>query len=291
MKKLLLFNALLFLSWAMSAQQQATKIDFKVPTPSPDATFTQQFGEGEIKVSYGRPLTRGRKIFGALVPYDSLWRTGAGECTTLEFGAAVIIGDKKMDPGKYSLFTIPRSNEWTIVLNTDVSLHGSFGYDPKKDAHRFNIKPIVTERFNETFTIEINDFKTNGEASLNLLWENTLIRIPLRTPADDTIMTQIQQRLLKNKEQNADLLFQAANYYHATRRDLQQAAQWALAAEKLDPENFAIPNLAQKIFADLLDYRMATQVAQRAIVLGEKQNKTAAVAALKKRVAEWLKMK
>lgn len=291
MKKLLLFNALLFLFWTLSAQQQASKIDFKVPTPSPDATFTQQFGALEIKVSYGRPLTRGRKIFGALVPYDSLWRTGAGECTTLEFRAAVIIGDKKMEPGKYSLFTIPGAEEWTIVLNTDASLHGSFGYDQKKDAHRFTIKPSRTERFYETFSIEINDFKVNGEASLNLLWENTLVRIPLRTPADDDIMTEIQLRLLKNKEQNADLLFQAANYYYATRRDLQQAAQWALAAEKLDLENFAIPNLAQKIFADMQDYRMATQMAQRAIVLGEKQNRTAAVAALKKRVDEWLKLK
>lgn len=177
MKKVLIFNILLIASSFALAQQPIKK-----PVPSPEAAFTQQFGDSEIQVQYARPLARGRKIFGGLVPFDSLWRTGASECTAITLKEDVIIGGKKLDAGKYSLFTIPTANDWTIVLNSDVSMHGTNGYDPKKDVHRFTAKPMKTDRFYETFTIEINDMMPNGEASLNLIWENTLIKIPLQSP-------------------------------------------------------------------------------------------------------------
>lgn len=167
----------MLLSGFALAQQPAKK-----PTPSPEAAFTQQFGDSEIQVQYARPLARGRKIFGALVPFDSLWRTGASECTVISLKEDVIIGGKKLGAGKYSLFSIPTANDWTIVLNSDVSLHGTGGYDAQKDVHRFTVKPIKTDRFYETFTIEINDMMPNGEASLNLIWENTLVKIPLQSP-------------------------------------------------------------------------------------------------------------
>lgn len=287
MKKLLVFNLLCFLSLAMSAQETAKKVDFKAPTPSPEASFTQQFGGSEIGVAYARPLARGRKIFGALVPYDSLWRTGASDCTTLKFKEEVIVGDKKMSKGKYALFTIPKADEWTIILNSDTTLHGAFGYDEKKDLHRFTVKPMKTDRFYEVFTIEINDFTAKGDASLNVMWENTMVKIPLKNVQDEAIMSEIQKRVIEGKEQGADVLFQSATYYYTTQRDLKQAGQWATAAATADPENFYIPNLAQKIFADLKDYKPALEMAKRAIPLAEKKKMTTTVANLNKRVAEW----
>jgi hypothetical protein len=178
MKKVLIINLLSFLVLALTAQE-ATK---KSPTKSPEAAFTQQFGDSEIGVAYARPLARGRKIFGGLVPYDSLWRTGASDCTTLKFKEEVIIGDKKMAVGKYALFTIPKADEWTVILNSDTTLHGTNGYSAQKDVHRFTVKPMKTDRFYETFTIEINDFTAQGSASLNILWENTMVQIPLQSP-------------------------------------------------------------------------------------------------------------
>ena len=177
MKKVLIFNVLLFLSGFVLAQQPVKK-----PTPSPEAAFTQQFGESEIQVAYARPSAKGRKIFGGLVPFDSLWRTGAAECTVLTLKEDVIIGGKKMGAGKYSLFTIPSANEWIVILNSDVSMHGTFGYDAKKDVHRFTVKPLKIDRFYESFTIEINDFTPQGSASLNIIWENTMVQIPLQSP-------------------------------------------------------------------------------------------------------------
>jgi hypothetical protein len=182
MKKSLLISTLCFWALTIFAQQPTPKVDVKKPTPSPEAAFTQQFGDSEIQVQYARPLARGRKIFGGLIPFDSLWRTGAGECTTLKTKEDVIIGSKKIGAGKYSLFTIPSANEWTVILNSDVSMHGTNGYDAQKDVHRFTVKPIKTGRFYESFTIEINDFTPQGSASLNILWENTMVQIPLQSP-------------------------------------------------------------------------------------------------------------
>ena len=177
MKKILIINVLCFFSFWANAQEAVKKTLPK----SYEAAFTQQFGDSEIQVAYARPLARGRKIFGGIVPFDSLWRTGAGDCTTLKFKEEVMVGDKKIAVGKYSLFTIPSTDEWTIILNSETTMHGTNGYDAQKDVHRFKVKSMKTDRFYETFTIEINDINVKGEAFLNLMWENTLVKIPLKT--------------------------------------------------------------------------------------------------------------
>lgn len=270
--------------------QNAEKISFKAPAASPDASLTQNFGESDITVTYGRPSARGRKIFGQLVPFDSLWRTGANDCTVLNLRETVIIGGKKIPTGKYSLFSIPGSEEWTIILNRDATLHGAFGYDPMVDIHRFKVKPEKTERYYETFVIEFGDFNPKGETTLNLLWENTLIKIPLQTIGDFNVMAEIQKRLMDKPEKNADLLFQAASYYYATKRDIQQAKSWAEAAEKLEGKNYSIPNLIQKIYADLKDYPAAVSAAKRALAIAEKEKMESAVKTLTKRVADLQKL-
>ena len=114
-----------------------------------------------------------------------------------------------------------------------------------------------------------------------------MIKIPIKSKDDDDIMALINQNLIIENKQEASLLFQAANYYYSTGRDLKQAATWATEAEKADKENFDYPNLLQKILADLKDYKAAIQAASRAVILGEKKKMTNAVTGLKKRIAEW----
>ncbi|MEO5945417.1 MAG: DUF2911 domain-containing protein [Chitinophagaceae bacterium] len=283
MKQLL---TILLIGFAVTTFSQE-KISFLTPPSSPEASFTQQLVKGEIKITYSRPLARGRKIFGGLVPFDSLWRTGAGGASSIDLSEEIIIGGKNFQPGKYVLFTIPGEKEWTIIINADTTLHGVFGYDSKKDIHRFKLQPEKTEHFREAFTIEVNEITSRGEGFLSLSWEKTIIKIPLRSPEDEKVMAEINTRLINNKEQNAVLLYQAANYYYTTSRDLKQAAAWATEAEKADKENFDYPNLLQKILADLKDYKAAIQVARRAVMLGEKKKMTNAVTSLKKRIAEW----
>lgn len=187
MKKSLIVNLLYLLALTINAQEAAKK---SLPK-SYEAAFTQQFGGSEIQIAYARPLARGRKIFGALVPFDSLWRTGAGDCTTVNLKEETVIGDKKIAAGKYSLFTIPSAGEWTVILNSETTMHGTNGYNVQKDVHRFKVKSEKTERFYETFTIEINDINAQGEASLNLIWENTVVKIPLKPTLDVKTETSV----------------------------------------------------------------------------------------------------
>jgi hypothetical protein len=283
MKQLL---TILFIGFSSSLFSQE-KVSFLTPPPSPEASFTQQLVNGEITITYSRPLARGRKVLGGLVPFDSLWRTGASGATTIHITEEIIIGDKTLNAGKYALFTIPGEKEWTIIINADTTLHGAFGYDSKKDIHRFKVQSEKVESFQEAFTIDLNEITNKGGGFLNLTWENTAIKIPIKSPVDEKVMAEIKTRLINGKEQNAELFFQAANYYYTTGRDLKQAAAWASEAEKADKENFYYPNLLQKILADQKDYKAAIVVAKRAVVLGEKKKMTNAVNALKKRIAEW----
>ena len=265
------------------------KISFMTPPASPEASFTQQLVKGEITVSYSRPLARGRKVFGGLVPFDSLWRTGAGGAPTINLTEEMIVGDKLLGPGKYAVFTIPGQKEWIIIINADTTLHGTSGYDSKKDLYRFKLQSEKEENFREAFVIEVSDLNRRGEGFISLIWENTKVRIPLKSPIDEKVMATITTRLISNKEKNPELFYQAANYYYVTGRDLDQAATWVLEAENADKENFNYPNLLQKIYADLKNYKSAIQAAKRAIEIGEKKNLTSAVTGLKKRVAEWEK--
>lgn len=282
--KQLLTILLIGFSFSLSAQE---KVSFLTPPPSPEASFTQQLVNGEIIVHYSRPLARGRKIFGGLVTYDSLWRTGASGATILHLTEELIVGDKALKEGKYALFTIPGVNEWTIIVNADTSLHGAFGYTSSKDVLRFNVMSAKSEQFTEAFTISFTDLTNRGSGFITLAWENTVVKIPVRSPVDDKVMAEINTRLIANREQNKELCYQAANYYYTTGRDLKLAASWAAEAEKMDSENFNYPNLLQKILTDKKDYKAAIAAAERALALAEKNKMNNAINALKKRIAEF----
>ena len=185
MKKLLIVNLLCLIALMANAQDAPKKSTPK----SPEAAFTQQFGGSEIQVAYARPSAHGRKIFGELVPFGTLWRTGANDCTQITFKDEVVMGDKKIAAGKYSFFTIPTATDWTIILNSETTGHGTSAYKTENDVHRFTVKSEKSDRFYETFTIEINDFDAKGDASLNLMWENTMVKIPLKNAMDAMVAT------------------------------------------------------------------------------------------------------
>jgi len=277
--------ALLSIGFGVPAISQE-KINFALPAASPSGSITQQLGTADVTITYSRPMARGRKIFGGLVPLDSLWRTGASGCTTIEFTQPMIMAGKTLQAGKYALFTIPGEKDWTIIINTDTALHGAFGYDTKKDILRFKVPSETAGKTQEAFTMTLEDINNKGGGNLCLAWENTMVNIPISSPADEKIMAVINQRLITSKEANAELQYQAANYYYATGRDYKQAVIWLNEAEKADPENFYYPNLRQKILGDLKDYKTGLEAAKKALSLGEKK-KMNGIPALKKRIADW----
>ena len=283
MKKIILLSFVIIQSLTLCAQE---KVQIKLTPASPSASFVQELGNTTIKVNYSRPLVKDRKIFGELVPFDQIWRTGASDATQFSVNKDITFGGNKLVAGDYSLFSIPSKNEWTIIVNTDTKLHGDSEYDEKKDIFRFKIASEKSTHFYETFTIEINDITTKGEAFLKLMWENTMIKIPIKSKDDDTIMELINQNLMVEKIQDATLLFQAANYYNLTKRDTKQAITWLLQAEKMEPDNYNFPYLRQKMAAATKDYPVAIDAAKKAVKNAElKKMKSQDI--LKKQIKEW----
>jgi hypothetical protein len=136
---------------------------------SPKAEASGTVSGANVKVVYGQPSARGRKIMGELVPFGSVWRTGANECTTIEFDKAVKIEGKDLAAGKYALFTIPGEKEWTIIFNKDTKQWGAYNYKESDDVLRVTVKPSKTDQFVEAFTI------TPEKDKVALKWENTAV--------------------------------------------------------------------------------------------------------------------
>jgi hypothetical protein len=140
--------------------------DDKSKRPSPPANVTEKIGNTTVTIDYSQPAVKGRTIWGDLVPYDKVWRTGANEATTFEVSNDVKVEGKTLPAGKYGLFTIPGKDEWTIIFNSVPDQWGAFEYDPTKDVLKVNVKPKKSPEAMEKMT-----FKINKNGTVSLLWE------------------------------------------------------------------------------------------------------------------------
>jgi len=151
---------------------------------SPIAISAVQLGQTYIKVVYGQPQKRGREIFGSLVPYGDVWRTGANEATEITFTEDVELEGNLVESGIYSLFTIPEENEWTIILNKNLGQWGAFSYDETADYLRFNVPVQTIDEMVESFTI--NFAEVNGtQTVMSMVWNSTKVEIPIRFVEED----------------------------------------------------------------------------------------------------------
>lgn len=194
----------------LAAVQGPLFAQFEFPSLSPKGNITQVIGDTRIEVEYERPAARNRVIFGGLVPWNKVWRTGAGYCTKIRFDKPVSVGGQQIEAGHYSLFTIPSPNSWIVIFNTDTTLYGSYGYDEKKDVARFVVNSLKPDRFYETLTIDI-DFIPN-HARMYISWANTQIHFPIHTSSDERAMRYIQEELLTGKEKDPDQYGMGADY-------------------------------------------------------------------------------
>jgi len=173
-KTLVLFLLLLITSLENSIAQDAG-----TNRPSPVAIVSMRYKDAYIKITYSRPSRRGRDIFGKLVPYGEVWRTGANEATEITTTHNIQIQGTLLKAGTYSLFTIPEKNTWTIIVNKDVGLWGSYNYNSKLDQLRIAV-PVqaLTETSVEQFTMRFD--QRNEVADLIVSWENVSISIPIK---------------------------------------------------------------------------------------------------------------
>lgn len=149
--------------------------DAPAQLPSPASSTTQQLKKAKVSINYGSPSVKGRKIWGELVPFGQVWRTGANEATTFEVDKDVKVQGQLLKAGKYALFTIPGESEWTIIFNKTAKQWGAYKYDQKEDALRVTAKPKKAAAFSEKMTFAISK---KGVVSLN--WENLQVNFKVK---------------------------------------------------------------------------------------------------------------
>ena len=244
-------------------QAQGAKLEF--PAPSPGCTLKQRVGLTDVEISYSRPSAKGRQIFGGLVPYGEVWRTGANASTKISFSTAVKLCGNDIAAGKYALYTIPGEDEWTIIIhkNLDASV---FNYDKKDDLVRFKVESHKLAEHVETFTMEMPQIRDDS-AILCLVWENTLVPINMELDLTSKLVPQIEAAMSEPGERKP--YYQAAMFYYDHDLDLQKARKW-LDAIPPDRETYYILHLKAKVLAKSGDKQGAIAAAKRSSELAVK---------------------
>jgi tetratricopeptide (TPR) repeat protein len=280
MKSLKVFMLAMLGTWGVSLTAQG-QID--MPQASPICTVSQKVGLMDVTLVYSRPSARGRKIFGDVVAYDKLWRTGANMASRIQFNDSVRVNGVGLK-GDYSILTIPSMNEWTIILNKVARMSGTSNYKESEDAVRIKVKPDVIP-FTETFTIGFN-YLTNNSAFVEISWETTRVSFKFETDVDAKVMRNIEQAL----SASSTSYFQAARYYYETNRDMNQALEWIdLAIAKEKDELYWVVRQKALIQAKLGDYPGAIATAQRSLELAKKAGNDDYVRMNQTSIDEWRK--
>tara|TARA_Y100000385_G_scaffold86032_1_gene88415 strand:+ start:296 stop:1156 length:861 start_codon:yes stop_codon:yes gene_type:complete len=207
----------------------------KTPQPSPTATITQKVGLSNISVEYSRPGAKGREIFGGLVEYNKLWRTGANKATKITFNNDFIFGDSKVKKGSYSLFTTPGKNKWTVYLNKETELWGEGDFDKEKIVCKVVAEVKECEDFAESFTIDFEAFKAFS-AIMSLKWANTKIDIRL----EDLGAKKLEKEILNllNEGPSANDYYNGAKFFADNTTEYEIALKWITRAIEKKPEAF-----------------------------------------------------
>ncbi len=208
------------------------KIEF--PAASQHAVVKQRVGLTDIEVDYSRPNKNKREIFGALVPFNKLWRTGANAPTRIKFSQPVRVNGKPLAAGEYALFTVPTDKQWLIIFSKDAKVQSAADYDQAKDATRIAVAPVTLPAEVETFTIGFEDLRADS-ATLFLEWDKTHASFPVTTDAIEKVTQQIDNAIKSGKQQDPGFYYSAASFYFDQDKDLTQAAKWIDQAIEKNP--------------------------------------------------------
>jgi Protein of unknown function (DUF2911) len=274
MKQIALLSTLL-LSTSLIAQH--------LPQPSPRGQVSQTVGLTQVSVDYGRPSMNGRKIFGGLVPFGEVWRTGANECTAITFDGPVQFGANQVPAGTYALFVSPGEKSSTVILNKDAKQWGAYAYKAESD--------VAKETTNneecgptEVFTISFGAFKQDA-ARLDLSWDKTRISVWITAPSDAQAQKNIAEALAK-PDAGAGTYSECADFYLSRGLDKAQALAWAkksVEMKKMYWNNFTLANALHATGST----KEAVVVANESATLAEGEGDKGAAEAYRKQAAAW----
>ncbi|SFB94043.1 Protein of unknown function [Parapedobacter composti] len=261
------FTSAAFAVLATALLWQPAAAQLRLPPASSAQTITQGLGISTVTLSYFRPSMNGRKIFGELVPYNEVWRTGANNIPTLTFDGTVTIAGTAVQPGTYGLLTIPGKTEWTVILSKNAQQWGAYAYKEDEDLLRFKVKPEKLNKPVETFTISFSDVAPQS-ARLNIAWEKTQVGFDLTVEQDAEIMASIDEAMKGEKKP----YFPAAQYYYKNGKDIAKALEWINEAEKASPQAPHVKYWKARIQLKAGDKQGAIATAQQGIALAEQAN-------------------
>lgn len=254
-----------------------------LPALSPSSTLTQSFSTSKIEISYSRPSMRGRKVFGELVPFGKVWRTGANAATKITFEETMVIGGSTIAPGTYSFYTVPGESEWEIILNKNTGNWGAYGYSKADDVARFVVKPTKLSAPVETFTISITDI-TFSSCNIELQWENTRVVVPVVCNNAERLATAIDKAV-----NNPSIPYQqAATYFNEANQHLDKALEYVSKAIEQNPKAYWNFMLKARIAAKLGKKDVAKAAAEQAMNAAKGTDAEGEYAAMAKALIESL---
>ena len=279
MKNILLLFAVVAMSINMNAQ-------VTTPQSSPLSKLEQKVGLTDVTIEYSRPGVKGRTVFGDLVPYDKVWRTGANKNTIITFSDNVIIMGQLLKAGSYAIFAKPGEKVWEVLFYSDTENWGTpEKWDDGKVAARVNAE-VYPVPFNvETFTIGINQI-TNSGAALEILWEKTYVAVPFSVPTDDIVLKSINDAL--NGTPKASDYYAAAVYYYQEGKDIKQAKEWMDEAIKMTEKPMFYQLRQQSlIYAKSGDTKGAIEIAKKSLEASKEAGNDDYVKMNMDSLAEW----
>ncbi|OAB78922.1 DUF2911 domain-containing protein [Cochleicola gelatinilyticus] len=278
MKKIILSTLLVVMSLSVTAQ-------IETPAPSPFQKIEQKVGLTDVTLEYSRPSMKGRTIFGGLVPYNKLWRTGANANTKITFSDDVMIGGKEVKAGSYGIFTKPTASSWEVIFYGDAPISGMpENWDDSKVAASVTAEVYPLPINIETFTMSFDDL-TLDSTMLGFMWEKVYVAVPIKTMTDKQVSASID-RVMNGP--GANDYYSAAVYYLSADKDINKAKQWIDKSIEMNDKP-AFWQLRQKslIYAKSGDKKGAIKAAKESMALAKEAGNKDYVALNEKSLKEW----
>jgi len=283
MKKIVVLLAIVFANFIVEAQ-------VKTPQSSPLAKIDQVVGLTNVQIEYSRPSAKGRTVYGDLVPFGKMWRTGANANTIISFSEDVKVVGKDLKKGKYALYTTPKADSWDIIFYRDINNWGlPESWEESNVALKVTVKPETLNQPIESFSLFLNNL-SNDSGVIELSWERTLVSIPFTVPTQETALKSIEKTLAGP---SAGDYFSAAQYFYQTNNDMTKALSWVNSAISNSPKDKDIPfwylRLKSLIQAKNGDNKGAIATAKESLALSVKAGNGDYEKMNKDSIAEWSK--
>jgi hypothetical protein len=255
-----------------------------LPRPSPNATVSQMVGVTEVTIRYSRPGVKGRKVWGELVPYGEVWRTGANENTTIAFSTPVKVDGHELPAGTYGLQTLPTADSWTVIFSKDADQWGAFNYKKEDDALRFEVKPTMAAYTIERMRFTFDDV-TDNSAKIVLRWEKLRLEFAVETDTPKLVAEKVKAAVRWQEP------YQAANYCIQNDVCLDEAGRWLDASIALQ-EGFGNLRAKAILLGKKGDAKGAVSYGERALAAAktaQQPPQPQQVKDLEAMIAEWKK--